>query len=303
VPATPLWKCSLIVAGAATTVGVRQSIYNIAFENVAFYDPVLGRNSIRYDEQECLLADLSFESKTQVYALETSLIKFLEGFTHQRHSTLRLLLKSFEFVEGVRASDVVLERVQVAHYDPSENNISPQTSIAQFYAHSATSVADINTPLFIYQRIEKENVFSDKVIRPDKCHLLDKAACVGDLTPYKSNENNIILLSKDFHSLFDGINGEIPGILLAFLSRTEDRNITTGRYEIELYVEFYDTKTSEAYAWRLKPGSQKYSDLVWSTKLWVVDVHDFKYCLDWKTEKTSDLWNAIDRIPNDLSLS
>ncbi len=132
--------------------------------------------------------------------------------------------------------------------------------------------------------------FNQVFYRPDKCHLMDKRACVGDLQAYKTDENNIILLSKDFHNLFDGLNADFPSLLIAFKSKTEDVNRETGRYEVELFIEFYDTSISKIYANRLKEGSQKFSDLVWGTKVWVTNVNDFKYCLDWKMQTTVDYW-------------
>jgi hypothetical protein len=287
-----LWKCSAAITGDATTMGVRQTIYRLAFENVAFYDTVLGRQaSIRYDESRRLLLDLVFKTEDHIYGFETAARKYFEGFNYQLNSTLSLSLESFEFSKFVtEVSAPALQRVYNNHYSPSDNDICPQTSASQLYEHSPTLEVDINTPLFFFQRIENEKYFSHSFYRPDLCHLIDKASCVGDFHCYKYSENNIILLSKDFHNLLDGINGEDPGILLAFKSQSDVANNETGRYEVEIFVEFYDSMLSRYYSSRLKPDSQRLSDLVWVTKLWVANVTDFRVCLGWKTEKTIDLW-------------
>ncbi|KAI9329874.1 hypothetical protein BDR26DRAFT_872034 [Obelidium mucronatum] len=288
-----LWKCSIVIVGAATTIGVRQTLYLIAFENVAFYDVILKQqSSIRYDKRKRLLVDLVFISKQYCYDFETALHKYLDGFSHQLNSKLSLSVESMDLVRFKTQSDTQLQRVYFNHYTPSDTDVSTQTYLARLNDHS---IVDINTHLFAFQRIEGETGFSQTFYRPDKCHLLDKTRCKGEFERYKENENNIIVLSGDFHSLLDGINGDIPGILLAFKLESDMSNTETNRFAVEIFIEFYNSWLSEVYSPRLKPDSQRLSELVWVTKLWVENVEDFQFCLDSKTEWTKEQWRENGR--------
>ncbi|KAJ3066754.1 hypothetical protein HDU98_009981 [Podochytrium sp. JEL0797] len=254
-----------------------------AFENVAFYDLRFGKeDSIRYDEEGRLLADVVFKAEASVYAFETALRKYFDGFCHQLNTSLCLSLESFEVTVVPVPASCTLQRVLSTHYDPSANEISPQTSTAKLHEHDAvTSVVDISDPLFAFQRIEDEMIFS---------HCFYQMPSRGQLQAFKNSDNNIILLSKDLHNLFDGINAQVPGMLIAFKSRAPDVNLATGRCEIHVYIEFFDTSLAQAFSRRLKKGSQSLSELVWSTTLHVMDVDDFKFCLNWKMERTADQW-------------
>ncbi len=135
-----VWKCSAVISGASSTLGVRQNVYQFASENIAFYDNNLKRQSIRYDRDKKLLVNVIFETKNNIFTFENSLRKYFDGFNHQQHSTLSLSLESFTFEIFISLPNAQLERVLHAHYNPSEFDISPQTSTAQLYQHTATSV-------------------------------------------------------------------------------------------------------------------------------------------------------------------
>ncbi|ORY23187.1 hypothetical protein BCR33DRAFT_775417 [Rhizoclosmatium globosum] len=291
-----LWACSTVVSGSVTAVGVRQMMYNLASENIAFYDLSLGKEtSIQYDKNNLLSLNLVFETKDHIYGFENALLEYIESFNRQHQCILSLILVSFNFSLLTTSSDSHPQRVYHQDYCRLDIEDSPPAVDTQFYEHPRTSCVDINNPLFLHQRIENENIFSQMFCQPNKCYLLEKSSCFGARKRFESNENNVILLSKDFHALVDALNGDVPGILMALKSYSRLPSKETGRFEVEVFVEFFETTLEEVYSPRLKSDSLKLSDLVWSTPLSVENVDDFKFCLTWKTEKTSEQWIMMGR--------
>jgi len=125
-----------------------------------------------------------------------------------------------------------------------------------------------------------------------KCYLKDKALCgEGEL----KDENNCLTVSPNVEGMFH--KKPHPSIKIWFL-RASDSADSNGRFEVTLRVEFFSQKSKDrrrcacgtSSCLKLKEGSRFVSDMEMETTATVRDPDKFKAFMDWKSDRTSRLW-------------
>lgn len=164
-------------------------------------------------------------------------------------------------------------------------------------------------PLFIWQTLERNDIIG----QPFRCHLFDKK--YDSFRARKNDNNNFFAGSAPFHQLLDGLNLStpylVPGILVEFdrecgSTVTAEEGVT--RYKVFVRIRFLDD-TNDKYVKdelraRLKQGvgCANLEDGSARTSLHVLDVEDFRECLEHKGVKTRKAWRLFSsgryRVPS-----
>lgn len=154
-------------------------------------------------------------------------------------------------------------------------------------------------PLFVWQTLERNDIIG----QPFRCHLIDKKY---DRFRAKNDNNNFLAGSAPFHQLLDGLNLStpylVPGILVEF-DRACGSSVTAedgvARYKVFVRIRFLDD-TNDKYVKdelrsRLKQdiGCMIFEDGSARTSLHVLDVEDFRECLEHKGVKTNKAWRLF----------
>lgn len=163
-------------------------------------------------------------------------------------------------------------------------------------------------PLFIWQTLERNDIIG----QPFRCHLIDKKY---DRFRAKNDNNNFFAGSGPFHQLLDGLNLTtphlVPGILVEFdreggSAVTAEEGVT--RYKVFGRIVFFDERNDkymkDELRARLRQGSgcTIFEDGSARTFLHVLDVEDFRECLENKGVNTRKAWRLFSagryRVPS-----
>lgn len=150
-------------------------------------------------------------------------------------------------------------------------------------------------PLFTWQTLEDNQIIG----QPYRCHLIDKKY---DGFRRKNDNNNFIAGSGPFHQLLDGLNLStphlVPGLKVEF-DREDGSTVTAEegtRHKVFVKISFLD-EVNDKYMKdelraRLKTGigCAIFDDKSARTYLHVLDVEEFRICLEAKQSKTQSAW-------------
>ena len=178
---------------------------------------------------------------------------------------------------------------------PSGASSSGQQSMSTRSSDPPQSLSK-DDPLFIWQTLERNDIIG----QPYRCHLIDKKF---DRFRKKNDNNNFLAGSGPFHQLLDGLNLStpylVPGLLVEF---DRDGGSTVSAEEgvprhkvfvrIKFFDEIHDKYMKDELRARMKKGNgcATFEDGSIRTFLHVLDVEDFRECLESKGVKTNKAW-------------
>ena len=179
--------------GARKCKGACASVYMYAQQYKAAYSPEHSKSIWFDDGSDDLQIALVFEEKSFALEFQT----FLEQL-YMNSLTVKL--------GGISVRDEVelvyvpnLKYVRLAHYEASDFD-SPIQSLEELSAvQSVDSSLSVSNPLTQLQSIEHPELFNFH--RPIKCHIKPRKS----FSELSSNENNLLLMSRNFHDCFDGM--------------------------------------------------------------------------------------------------
>lgn len=300
----PVFQVTASIGNARNVKGFRAAVYLMAEESKAFsVESGGGARPIRY-------ATVTSDAQ-EGHTAATTLIVSLYFISQESAMTFATKLRNWKFNHPLVASsleDPVLDEIPrrlpgrtdlrpvlLQHYDPSEAQDSPCTSLADFRgvpSSLATEPVALTEPLWKYQSIESDASFAVRM--PYKLHIKDKARFKG----LRDNENNMLAGSWTFHQLFDGLNTAeghlVPLLAIRWLGC--DPNVTQfpdgeRRFKVELLIEFFMDAAEADLAGSLKVCFTKVSDRNWKVFVYVCDTETFKECIDWKYTQANQIWN------------
>lgn len=148
-------------------------------------------------------------------------------------------------------------------------------------SESHVSAVSKNSPLAQLQSIERPEVFT--VNRLIKCHIKPRK----DFKELINNENNLLLMRRNFHDYFDGMmtidtetgNIDIPLIAIKPPKRHDFREELVGNPPlkwkcVEVVVECRDEVVGEVVRKQLKMDTEKSSDTQYKTRLCIPHAED-----------------------------
>lgn len=186
--------------------GLRGSVYDLAGKNGAFHFNV-EKESISYDSNKVVLTvRLLFSHLSQCGIFQSK----LEDMVKRHFDSEAIVLHKREYV-GVAWSSK-LQAVLASDYVSTDNPESEQYSI--FSNRSSADAIDIDETM---QPILWENAALtcfNGGCKGERCHLMSQTS----YTQHASNENNILIMSAENHSRFDGHK---PKICIKWVRETD----------------------------------------------------------------------------------
>jgi hypothetical protein len=187
------------------------------------------------------------------------------------------------------------ERVFLSDYVANDWE-SPMSSLADFRAGvSSCQTVSVCTENDLVQFQCLENPLCFASLGAYRLHIKDKAK----FKILKDNPNNLLAGSwTPFHQFFDGLNTpeNLPQVAIRYVQDKGQELVgdESKRFRVEIALEFRDSAAAELMAPRLKTGSSKLNQLEWLTFVHVENAYEFKQCLDWKYQDTTNKWKAFD---------
>ena len=298
-----LVKCFEVRAkyiGAKNKKGIRGTIYKCAQEHKACYSLERSK-SIYYDgSSNDLKIALLFRERGEA----DSFCVFLSHWYFNNPLTVQPGDVVIEDKKVMYVAESDLNKVLLSEYVPTDSE-SPIQTLEELAVVSSSeshvSAVSMNSPLAQLQSIERPEVFTHN--RPIKCHIKPRK----DFKELINNENNLLLMSRNFHDYFDGVmtadpetgNIDIPLIAIKPPERRDFREELVGnpplkRKRVEVVVECRDEAVGEVVRKQLKMGTEKLSDTQYKTHLHVAEPEIFCDCLDWKYKNACDIWKEVD---------
>jgi hypothetical protein len=123
-----------------------------------------------------------------------------------------------------------LRRIYSHDYDPNDSE-SPQATGTSL--STTTSIVDVATDEFKYQRIEAETVFGH-LGKAQSCPLMSREHCqrYASFLEYDNDPNNRLALSSEMHGWYDGSNVAVP-VLSISIESVSERPVNGTRYEVQ----------------------------------------------------------------------
>jgi hypothetical protein len=180
-----------------------------------------------------------------------------------------------------RSAVTDLKRVFASDYHHLSTDGSP--ACTGFSVSSPTEVVSVITPANELRMIESPSIPTFKNQKFEKCHLIPRKK-----RKLQNNDDNILLMSREMHENFDGINMKCmktPTVAIEPISVDGQR--------VKVKVIFHD-EGSLFLAERLKAGSVRLNDFEYETELHFQNGATGFECLRQKFAETSRLWTASD---------
>jgi hypothetical protein len=265
--------------GSKRIKGARQRLYRLAVSFTGYYD---GDQPAMYYDGDDLHIHVVFQSQQRALDFETQINEEFNTYLSPIQSV------PFDLVISRVSRHGIGRRIFTHHYQADESE-SPQDALSMV---SGTTVINDDSPLFKYQRLEKDSEFGGH-FRADRAHLIDKSFCTKTegFSQYNNDENNFLALSSNVHKWFDGINCNLPLFKLVVVEETRRPTTEDGRYMVTLEVCAFDAEAARMLFHHLKEGSEQTNDpLIMRTRVYVKDKEIFKKCIKWKADKIDAIW-------------
>jgi hypothetical protein len=122
-----------------------------------------------------------------------------------------------------------LRRIYSRHYVPEDTD-SPQVTMSSLSTN--TSIVDVVTDEFKYQRIESEEWFGT-VGKAQSCHLMSREHCrrYASYHKYDNDQSNRLALTSDMHDWYDGRSFAVPVMNISVESVSEGP-VVGSRYKV-----------------------------------------------------------------------
>lgn len=184
-----------------------------------------------------------------------------------------------------------LQRIYFKHYVAQESD-SPQHTISSL--STTTSIIDVMTEEFRYQRIEAEDCFRS-LGKAESCHLMSAAHCrkYTKYHKYDRDPNNRLARSREMHGFYDGLNVAVP-VMNIFVESVSSTPVIDDRYEVKLIVRALDPEYGQRISSRLKEGSIMSADWMEmkKTSVFMKQPNIFCKCLKWKSKEIEEVWKG-----------
>ncbi|EGZ05003.1 hypothetical protein PHYSODRAFT_289287 [Phytophthora sojae] len=181
-----------------------------------------------------------------------------------------------------------LRRIFAMHYVPDDTE-SPQVSMTTF--SSNTSIVDVATDEFKYQRIESEEWFGS-VGKAQSCHVMSREHCLKypSYKKYDNDPSNRLALSAEMHEWFDARSYAVPTMKISVES-TSEGFVIGNRYKVDLVVRAWNAGFARLLSLRLKEGFAVSDDgLEMRTSIYVQNKKVFCDCMEWKRKEIEKKW-------------
>jgi hypothetical protein len=279
------WRVNATIADAKRRKGVRGTVFYLGGECHAFYLPE-GRAASIFHDGDHLHVSLVFESRADAMSFQTALEKYavhnpLLGLNQALH------LDNTLYPQAVPPS-TQLERVSLQHYKTADSD-SPPWSLAAYAVSESQGTPATVDPERLHQCLEKPYNFCG--VKLYTMHLKSKSR----FPALKAEENNTLYGSWLFHQYLDGLNTEsgLPVLAIRAETYTQDGAVV-GRARVNVLIELRSADEAATVPHLLKDNSERISDLLYRSFVYVTDPVLFMECLTWKYEDTRQQWAAAD---------
>lgn len=260
-------------------ISLRKNVYRQAMFKCAFY--IEGEVGIKREGSD-LLINLAFLSSDKAYVFEAVLTEFCQSWSLTGRS-MKVQKFTGKFSQG---EDGNLRRVYSEEYVETATD-SPDASTGVKSSTVASNFVE-SSPMVKFQSIQRQAFVSGG--EAEKCHIVPK--CQLETPAEKSNPNNMLALSPDFHKLFDGKTNVVPKMRISVVDEEVTQSGPIGRVGVALKVEFTEDWVGQTYGVFLKDGSTKISDTEFRTWVYVEDPEDFANNIRIKYDETTARWES-----------
>jgi hypothetical protein len=134
-------------------------------------------------------------------------------------------------VSTVSGEARALQRIFTRHYVPQETE-SPQDTMTSLSAN--TSIVDVMTDEFKYQRIESE-VWFGPLGKAQSCHLMSREHCrrYSSYHKYDNDKSNRLALSSEMHGWYDALTVAVP-VMNIRVESVSPRPVVSNRFEVSV---------------------------------------------------------------------
>nr|WNO07182.1 CRN effector protein [Phytophthora cinnamomi] len=273
---TGLWLVTGSVDNALNTKRIRCRLYRLAGSYLGYYDPARRAedkdNALWYEGKTLHIHSL-FETRENALLFDNAL--------QDESITSTSALNGHTVSTNVASTSISLELTQLRRiygrdYDPNDTE-SPQASMLSL--STTTSIVDVATDEFKYQRIESEEWFGS-VGKAQSCHVMSKEHCLKypSYKKYDNDPSNRLALSAELHEWFDARSFTVPTMKISVES-TSEGFVIGNRYKARLL------------SLRLKEGFVVSDDgLEMRTSVYVQNKKVFCECMEWKRKEIEKKW-------------
>ncbi|KAJ3115415.1 hypothetical protein HK098_006952, partial [Nowakowskiella sp. JEL0407] len=290
------WRFTGKITDAKSIKGIRSKVYYFAMMHLGIYNGNKAQ-SIFYppppEDEFALMINIIFRSEENALKFQSELISHLLNFDRDGSPAIARL--NGEKVEATITTIDSSPRILATDYVPSDSD-SVQESISQSIQTDDLSFIDFQSELMKFQSVEDPARFAG--LGGESCHLISRSDCHGALKKYNNSDNNRLCLTRQFHGFFDGIGNKWHPLVRVSVLRVEKFRNMDGRYPVQLKLEFLTEAVKRELSMRLKSGctflektflgtNPVYS---YSVVVHVLEHTEFCYCVNWKYEHTTKLW-------------
>ena len=213
---------------------MRAKVYKVAEEFHAKTSPDVAKcNGIRYEDNN-LKVQLAFRTEEQCENFQSAIRGMPMDYRKRQLSTSDDELAIADEITEMKLEKTLFgafERVFFSHYSHTEDDSdqSPPCDIASDF--SATSYV---STVWLTEETRLRLVNCDGSLtsmgeKPEKCHLMSQTKH----PEHKDDPNNILIMSRDLHQQFDGLNmcDGVPHFILEYVQHDRqsiERNFTEG---------------------------------------------------------------------------
>jgi hypothetical protein len=281
-----VWRVNAAIVDAKRRTGVRGSVFVLGSESHAFYLQEGRAASVFHDGNHLHVAFL-FENKSDAMSFQTALEKYVlqNPFLGLVNSALQL---DPQLHRQVLVPGVELQRVSLRDYKTTDSDSPPWSLEAYAVSESQGTPATVD-PERLHQCLEKTSNFCG--VKLYKMHLKSKSR----FPALRDEENNTLYRSWLFRQFIDGLNTEsgLPGMVIRAEKVTQDGDVG-GRARVNVLIELRSTDEATTVTRLFKDNSERISNLLYRSFVYVTDPVLFTECLTWKYEDTRQQWAAAD---------
>nr|WNO07181.1 CRN effector protein [Phytophthora cinnamomi] len=229
---TGLWLVTGSVDNALNTKGIRCRLYRLAGSYLGYYDPARRAedkdNALWYEGKTLRIHSL-FETRENALLFDNAL--------QDESITPASALNGHTVSANVASTSTSLElsqlrRIYGRDYDPNDTE-SPQASMLSL--STTTSIVDVATDEFKYQRIESEEWFGS-VGKAQSYHVMSREHCLKypSYKKYDNDPSNRLALSAELHEWFDARSFTVPTMKISVES-TSEGFVIGNRYKVRVF--------------------------------------------------------------------
>jgi hypothetical protein len=279
------WRVNATIEDAKRRKGVRGSVFVLGSDNHAFYLQE-GRAESVFHVNDHLHVAFLFKSEEAAMSFRTALQTFalqypLLGLTNA--------VKLDRVVHQCAVpAETHLEAVSWEDYKTTDSDPPPWSLEAYAVSESLGTPASVD-PERLHQCLEKPSNFCG--VKLYTMHIKSKSR----FPALKAEENNTLYGSWLFHQYLDGRNTESGLPVLAIRAETDAQDgAVVGRARVNVLIELRSADEAATVPHLLKDNSERISDLLYRSFVYVTDPVLFVECLTWKYEDTRQQWAAAD---------